>query len=464
MPRRNLAWLLGIVCFVVFGVALAVEVPQGEDDYALFRLMVDVFKEVDQRFEKPLTADEKRKLVENMINGGLERLDPHSAYIPPSEYRQLNDQTRGKFGGIGIQIEPANQATGMLTVISPMPGTPAYKAGILAGDVILKIDGKPTESMRLREAIEAIKGNKGEPVTLTVMHEGEKKPVDVRIVRDEIKVPSVLGDHRTPGHDEEWDFYVDPERKIAFVRLIQFSETSADELRNTLTALKADGMRGLILDLRGNPGGLLTVAVEIARMFIDEGVIVSIKGRSHEEQVFKADPAKTLLPSAEQVPMVVLINHGSASASEIVSAALQDHKRAVVVGERSFGKGSVQNVIPLESRSSALKLTTARYWRPSGKNIHRDVESKDTDEWGVMPDAGLEVKLKDEERIAYFHYRRDRDVVHTHNAAQAKTEDKEPGKETTVPFVDRALQKAVELLRQQIDKAAATAIPEHGEA
>lgn len=445
MPRRNLAWLMGIAAFFIFGVVIAVEVPQGDEDYALFRLLVDVYREVDQRYEKPLSPEDKRKFMENAINGALEHLDPHSAYIAPREFKQLNDQTRGKFGGIGIQVEPSAKFPGLLTVVSPLPGTPAFRAGILAGDLIEKIDGKPTETMRSREAIELIKGREGEKIQLTLRREGENKAVEVEVVRAEIKVQSVLGDRRKPDHVEEWDYYVDADRKIAYLRLIQFTETTAAELRNVLAQLKSDGMRGLILDLRGNPGGLLVAAVDVSRMFISEGAIVTVKGRNHEEQPYLAEPEKLLLPGA-QFPMAILIDHFSASASEIVSACLQDHQRAVIVGERSYGKGSVQNIIPLENRTSALKLTTARYWRPNGKNIHRDVDSKENDEWGVSPNQGFEVKSTEAEFREYLKHRRDRDVIHSKTQPATKSEGEKPA------YVDRALQKALEYLRGEAGK------------
>ena len=460
MPRRNLFWLLGLVAVSVFGLAVSYSAPSAErdKDYELVRLVVDVLHEVQHKYVVDVSPERKRKLVEDMVNGGLERLDPHSSYINPHDYKQFDKQSEGKFGGVGIQVGFDRSNRGQLIVISPMVGTPAYEAGVLAGDVILKVDGKSTEDLRMSEAVDLIQGDPGTQVTLTVLHEGAKEPVDIPITRAVIKVQNVLGDVRKPG-DKGWDFLLDKENKIGYVRLTNFSRTCADELKEAVGELERDGVRGLVLDLRNNPGGLLRSAVEVADLFLNEGVIVSTKGRNHREEVFRAKAPGTLLSApGKEVPMVVLINKYSASASEIVAAALQDHKRAVVVGERSYGKGSVQNIILMENETSALKLTTASYRRPSGKNIHRfpdkrDFESAglDPDEWGVKPDKGFEVPMKNEERYDYMVWRSDRDVVRARPKPEGKDKEGKPKK----PFVDRVLQKALEHLKQEIKKGVA---------
>lgn len=455
MSRRNLFWLLGITALSVFGLAVAYSAPPREkvQDYELVRLVVDVLQEVRQKYVVELDPERERKLVEDMINGGLERLDPHSAYINPREYKQFDKQSEGKFGGIGIQVGFDRQNRGQLTVISPMAGTPAYEAGILAGDLILKIDAKSTENMRMTEAVDMIQGDPGQKVVLTVLHEGSKEPVDIPIVRAIIKVPSVLGDRRKPD-SSDWDFLLDRESKIGYIRISSFSKTTTAELRAALEGLTRDEVRGLVLDLRNNPGGLLKTAVEVADLFLEEGVIVSTRGRNHKDEVYQAHPDGTLLRG---VPMAVLINRSSASASEIVSAALQDHGRAVVIGERSYGKGSVQNIIPMERDTSALKLTTASYWRPSGKNIHRFPDSKETDEWGVKPDKGFEVTLSDEDRLGYLLDRSERDIIRK-NGSKPRPADK-AGKPKK-PYVDQVLQKAIDYLQKQIRKGQAAALPE----
>lgn len=453
MSRRNLGWLLGITAVALLGLAVSYSAPVREKDrdYELVKLMIDVLHKVRHEYVKELDPEQERKLVEDMINGGLDRLDPHSAYINPKEFKQFTKQSEGKFGGVGIQIGYDRQNRGQLTVISPMVGTPAYDAGILAGDAIVKIEGKSTENMRISEAVELIQGQPGEKITLTVIHEGAKEPIDITITRAEIKVPSLLGDLRKTDKPEEWEFLIDKENKIAYIRLVGFSKNVAQDLKRVIDQLTKEGVRGLILDLRNNPGGLLTEAVTIADLFLDDGVIVSTKGRNEQEKSFKAESAGTLLTPAEKYPIVVLVNKYSASASEIVAAALQDHKRAVVIGERTYGKGSVQNVIQMETNTSALKLTTASYWRPSGKNIHRFPDSKETDEWGVKPSAGFEVPMKDEERLDYMIYRHDRDIVQGKGANPPPRPRPEKDKDKK-PFEDRVLQKALEHLRGEIKK------------
>jgi carboxyl-terminal processing protease len=461
MSRRNLFWLLGTAAVFVFGLAVSYSAPTRErdKDYELVRLLVDVLHEVRTKYVVEVNPERERKLVEDMINGGLERLDPHSQYINPHDYKQFDKQSEGKFGGVGIQVGFDRQNRGQLTVISPMAGTPAYEAGVLAGDIILKIDGKPTDNMRMSEAVDMIQGEPGSKVTLSVVREGVKEPKDIPITRAIIKVPCVLGDLRKPDNPKEWDFFLDKKERIAYIRLTTFSKTAASELRTVVEGLEKDGVRGLILDLRNNPGGLLRAAVEISDMFLNEGVIVSTKGRNHKDEVYHAKPEGTLLTGPNgDVPIVVLINKFSASASEIVSAALQDHKRAVVVGERSYGKGSVQNIILMENDTSALKLTTASYWRPSGKNIHRFPDKKDfeaakidPDEWGVKPSEGMDVKMKDEERLAYMAHRSDRDIVRSKPKAPEMDKDGKP----KPPFVDRVLQKALEAVKKEIHKGQA---------
>jgi carboxyl-terminal processing protease len=320
--------------------------------------------------------------------------------------------------------------------------------------------------MRSSEAVDLITGEIGKDVTLTILHEGAKEPVDITITRAEIKVPSVLGDLRKTDNPKAWDFMIDKESKIGYIRLSTFSETAAQEMQEAVEQLQHDGVRGLIIDLRNDPGGLLDQAVKISDLFLTEGRIVTIKGRNESEHAYDAKEAGTLLTPAEKFPIAVLINKFSASASEILSAALQDHKRAVIIGERSYGKGSVQHVIKLDEADrgkSALKLTTASYWRPSGKNIHRFPDAKETDEWGVKPNEGFEVPMKDDERLEYLIYRHDRDVVRGKNTPPAKVEDKKDEKtdakkdekKDKKPFEDRVLQKALDHLRGEIKKVGA---------
>ena len=468
MSRRNLFWLLGIVSTSLFGLAVAYSAPTREKDkdYELVRLLVDVLHEVRQKYVVDVDPERERKLVEDMINGGLERLDPHSQYINPREYKQFDKHSEGKFGGVGIQVGYDRQKGGMLSVISPMAGTPAYEAGVMAGDLILSIDGKPTESMRMSEAVDLIQGDPGSKIVFGLQREGVKEPLSIPITRAVIKVPTVMGDIRKADNPKEWDYVIDKKDRIAYVRVTGFGKNTSAELRTVVQELEKDGIRGLVIDLRNNPGGLLRSAVEISDLFLTDGLIVSTKGRNHKDEVYRAQLEGTLLEGpGGQVPIAILINKYSASASEIVSAALQDHKRAVVIGERSYGKGSVQNIILMENDTSALKLTTASYWRPSGKNIHRFPNKKDfeaakidPDEWGVKPDAGSEVKLTDEERTRYMVYRADRDIIRKNSAKPEKDKDGN----VKPPFVDRVLNKALDHLKQAIEKQ--PVVPAKGDA
>ena len=345
-----------------------------------------------------------------------------------------------------------------------MPGTPAYEAGVLAGDLIVKIDGKSTENMRLSEAVEMIQGDPGQKITLTVLHEGQREPVDIDIVRDKIQIETVLGDKRKASNLKEWDFVYDKETKIGYIRLTGFSEKSTEEIKAALESLKKDGAKGLILDLRNNPGGLLRSAVEISNLFMQEGRIVSTKGRNHKEDIHDAHADQAMPYFSGKFPVAILVNKYSASASEIVSAALQDNNRATIIGERSYGKGSVQNIITMEKDTSAIKLTTATYWRPSGKNIHRLPDSKDTDEWGVKPNNGFDVPMKDDERLEYMVWRSDRDVVRSKKKEPAPKDKDGKEKKEKKEFKDRVMEKALEHIKKEIDKARAERRLERGAA
>lgn len=444
MSRFNLAFLLAIPLTMLAGLGLSFSAPNKdrEKEYRLIRTVVDVLAEVDQHFVRPLDDKGREKLVEDMINGGLERLDPYSQYMNPEELKQFNAHTEGNFGGVGINmgIDPKS---GLLMVVSPMVGTPAYDAGILAGDIITKINDQSTETMKMPDAIKLVQGEPGTTVTMTVVHEGAKEAETLTLKRALIEVPSVLGFNRVPENPKEWEWYVDKASGIAYIRIVQFSEHTTEDLKKTVQRLETEGAKAIVLDLRDNPGGLLTSAVAISDMFLNSGRIVSTKDRFGNGKSYEAKASDTLFEPADKKPIAVLINKNSASASEIVSAALQDNKRAVVVGERSFGKGSVQKIIRLQGDPpAALKLTTDSYWRPSGANIHRHADSKDSDEWGVKPDAGFEVVLKDDERIEYLKAKRNKDIIR---------KDMKPKDGEKIP-ADRVLDAAVAHLKKTLAK------------
>lgn len=412
--------------------------PQ-EDDYELYRMLADTIDQVERNY---VTEVDRRALIESAIRGILVKLDPYSSYIGPEELEQFRNNVESEFGGIGIQIGIED---GQLHIISPMYGTPAYRSGLLAGDRIVEIDGKGTDGLTLDEAIEKLKGEEGTSITISVLHLGKEKPEQVTIKRERIHVDTVLGDHRK--QDGVWEYMLDAKNGVGYVRLTAFSRDTAAELQRVLTKLKSEKMRALILDLRYDPGGLLSAAIEVCDLFISEGRIVSTEGRNSPERTWDAHGEGTF----EGFPMAILVNRYSASASEIVAACLQDHKRAIVIGERTWGKGSVQNVVELDDGRSALKLTTASYRRPNGKNIHRFPDAKESDEWGVMPDAGYEVALSDEEMVRLIENRRDRDILHPANAETDKPM-KKTGAEKP-PVADRQLQAAVKYLDTELAKA-----------
>jgi len=441
MSRFNLAWLIAVPLAMLAGVSLSFTAPTRPHDkeYKLVRTLVDVLAEVDQHFVRPLNDEQREKLVEDMINGGLERLDPYSQYLNPDEYHQFEAQTEGNFAGVGIHLG-VDPRTGYLMVISPMVGTPAHEAGILAGDIIVKIDDKPTEGLRMPEVVRLIQGEPGTPVRMTVIHEGSRQPETYTITRAMISVQTVLGLNRRADDPKEFDWFADRSNGIGYIRIIQFTEHTAADLKKAVERLQGEGMRALVIDLRDNPGGLLKSAVDVSDLFLTSGTIVSIKDRNGNGDTKTAKADGTLLEPAAEHPIAVLINRNSASAAEIVSAALQDNHRAVVVGERSYGKGSVQKIVKLGGNPpTALKLTTDTYWRPSGANIHRHPDMKESEEWGVKPNPGFEVVMTDVERLEYQRYKRNKDIVR-------KDKPKEPEK----PYVDKALAKAVEYLKGEV--------------
>jgi carboxyl-terminal processing protease len=342
----------------------AATAASNADTYKQLNLFGDVFDRVRSDYvEQP--NDEK--LIEAAINGMLTSLDPHSSYMNAKNFQDMQVQTQGKFGGLGIEVTMEN---GVVKVVSPIDDTPAARAGIMANDLIIKLDGDDVQGLTLNEAVDKMRGKINTPITLTVVREG-KDPFDVKLVRDEIKVKSVKSSIEGPDKD------------IGYIRISSFTEQTQEGLESAITSVKKDvgsKLKGYIVDLRNNPGGLLDQAISVSDTFLDRGEVVSTRGRHADEtQRFNAQRGDF----SDGKPVVVLINGGSASASEIVAGALQDHKRATIIGTRSFGKGSVQTIIPLGSQG-ALRLTTARYYTPSGRSIQAR---------GIDPDTVIEQEL-----------------------------------------------------------------------
>jgi len=456
MPQRNVTiiFLTAVVSVVCYQKAIRNRFAGA---------LAEALGQISRYYVEPV---DDRRLFEGAMQGMVQQLDPYSAYIGPQELSEFQETLEQQFGGVGIIVE-INPQTQRLTVLSPLVGTPAYEAGMRAGDTVLAIDGESTEGFSLEDAVRRMRGPPDTPVRLEIMHKGEQQSIQLTLTRAIIHVDSVLGDTHNP--DGSWSYVLEQDLRIGYIRIINFGDATAGELRRTLGDL-AGRVEAVILDLRGNAGGLLTAAVETSDMFLEGGAIVSTRGRSHHRgKQYSAQTGNEVLPA--DLPLAILVDRYTASASEILTACLQDHGRAVVVGQRTWGKGTVQNVLSLESGNSALKLTTATYWRPSGTNIHRSRNATEEDDWGVRPDPGFEVVLDDKEFARLMTYRRQRDfaadpVPPTPSTPaedpaagadsltigppdepppEAGAEPSEPG-----PLVDRQLQRAVEYLQQEL--------------
>ncbi|RJQ43140.1 MAG: S41 family peptidase [Nitrospiraceae bacterium] len=369
MFRHKKAFVLFIIAvialsgFLISKGGLLQKVDAEENGhYSKIKTFAETLSIVKQNYVEEV---EEKELVYGAIKGMLNQLDPHSSFLPPDAFKEMQIDTKGEFSGLGIQIGIKDK---MLTVIAPIEDTPAFKAGVKAGDKIIKIDNESTKDITLQDAVNKLRGPKGSSVTITILREGWDKTQDFTIVRDVIQLKSV----KSKVIDE----------KIGYVKLTQFQQKTTQELEDALEKLRKDNITSMILDLRNNPGGLLNGAVEVTSQFLPEGkLVVYIKGRNGDKQEFQTIRSKYV-----EYPMIVLVNEGSASASEIVAGALQDTTRAVVLGTQTFGKGSVQTVIPL-SDGSALRLTTARYYTPKGRSIQTT---------GITPDIIVKLSVKDE--------------------------------------------------------------------
>lgn len=412
MLKRITIWFFIIALVSNQYILYAKEKETGDyyDDYERFVKVVNVI------LEKYVDEPDLKDLFHNAYKGMLRGLDPYSQFFDPEDMEDLKIETEGEFEGIGIEVVIKN---GVLTVITPLIDSPAIHAGILAGDIIIKINNKSTENMTIREVIKELRGKLDTEVTLTVIHnDGETNPVDITIKRAKVQVKSVRG-ARIVDHDS----------MIGYVAITNFQDHTVEDFNTAINELKKQGMKSLILDLRFNPGGLLNIAVEIADMFLEKGVIVSTKGRDKSQDVvYNAHKGATL----GEYSLIVLINNGSASASEIVAGAIKDNKRGMLLGGRTFGKGSVQSLLPIEDGKSALKLTTARYYTPSGLSIH---------EKGIEPDIKIDLSFPE---IKALHEHLTLANADIHGNIDNK---KEAGIGTPEKFVDKQLEYAINILK-----------------
>jgi carboxyl-terminal processing protease len=396
----------------------------SSDTYRHLNLFGDVFERVRSDYvERP----EDSKLVETAINGMLAGLDPHSSYMDGKSFRDMQIQTRGEFGGLGIEV---TMEDGLVKVVAPIDETPAAKAGIMANDIITHLDDEAVQGLTLNQAVEKMRGPVNTKIKLRVMRKGAEKPLEISITRDIIRVRSVRS--RTEGDD------------VAYIRVTQFNEQTTDGVKKMIgdltSQIPADKLKGFVIDLRNNPGGLLDQAISVSDIFLERGEIVSTRGRNVEEtQRFNARAGDL----TKNKPIIVLINGGSASASEIVAGALQDHKRATVLGTRSFGKGSVQTIIPLGAGNGALRLTTARYYTPSGKSIQAKGISPDIE---VLQDVPDDMKARVEPK--------GESSLRGHLKADG---DEQTGSQSYIPpdpKDDKALKMAIDLLRGTVTNSA----------
>ena len=389
------------------------------DTYRQLNLFGDIFERVRSHYvEKP----DDSKLVESAINGMLNGLDPHSSYMDPKGFRDMQVQTQGAFGGLGIEV---TMEDGLVKVVAPIDDTPAAKADVRAGDIITHIDDEAVQGLTLNQAVDKMRGPVNSKIRLKIMRKGLDKPIDMAIIRDTIRVRSVRS--RTDGDD------------VGYIRITQFNEQTTDGLKKSIAdisnQLGGDKVKGYVIDLRNNPGGLLDQAISVSDAFLERGEIVSTRGRDPEEtQRFSAKPGDL----TKGKPVIVLINGGSASASEIVAGALQDHRRATLVGTRSFGKGSVQTIIPLGSGNGALRLTTARYFTPSGRSIQAK---------GISPDIEVLQDVPEEVQARAATETKGESSLRGHLKAEG---DEQGGSQSYVPPEakdDKALGMALELIR-----------------
>ncbi len=393
---------------------------KSQDTYKSLETFADVLSLIQRNYVEEVDT---QKMIDGAIRGMLATLDPHSSYMKPDDFKELQVETKGSFSGIGIEITIKDN---ILTVVSPIEGTPAFKKGIKAGDKIIKIEGEITNDMSLMDAVKRLRGTKGSKVTISIHREGWTDLKDITIVRDVIPIHSVRSKMLEPGY--------------GYVRVTSFQSQTADDLKKALDKLDHDGeLNGLILDLRNNPGGLLDQAVEVSDLFVNEGVIVSTEGRIKDQNmVFKAHNNG----DHYDFPMVVLVNEGSASASEIVAGALKDHKRALILGAQTFGKGSVQTIIPMRD-GAGLRLTTARYYTPNGTSIQAT---------GITPDiivpSTFDAPEKSEESAKQPHFLREKDLKHHFENGSSKEEGEEgvtsgeEGNAEETPSVTKSDEKA----------------------
>jgi len=419
MNRRYLSYSLPILAGLLIFCSPQLR-SAADQTYEDMKMLIEVMNLIRDSYVQEVDT---KKLIYGAAAGMVRVLDPFSQFLEPDAHKEMKTETEGEFGGLGIRIAIRD---GVLTVITPLPGTPAYRQGVLPNDRIIRIDGDTTQDITIDQAVKKLRGTPGSKVGLTISREGEKELIEFSLTRELIKIESIRS--KMLAGD------------IGYVRLTEFTQRSAVDFSAALKTLDAKGMKNLVVDLRNNPGGLLNVAVDVCRLFVgDNKLIVYTEGRRQPKQEFRADAAA---PYAN-LPMVILVNRGSASGSEIFAGCLQDYHRAVILGSETFGKGSVQSVIPLAD-GSGLRLTTAKYYTPSGRTFHRDEK---TGKGGITPDIlidvprDVEIKLQSQEEEIFGKTAKPE--------VKPEAKDKQLGKEKEQPVRDEALDRAQEILESR---------------
>ncbi len=434
--------LITLLAIAVIGSTVAIVQKTG--DYAFFDPMIDVKTMIDRY---AVTEPDDEALQQAAITGMVNALDdPFTVYVPPRDSEDFNKELSGEYVGIGAEV---GLVDGWLTIVNPMEDSPALLAGIRADDRVIEIDGDSTRGKTIDDSIDLITGEPGTSVVLTI--ERGTETIEITVVRDHIKTREVKGFHRDPADPNAWEFLIDAERAIAYVRVAQFTGQCAEETRKALEAAQTKARRpleGIVLDLRDNPGGILDEAIEMADLFLGQGVIVSTKGLHYPESIAEAKAGEGF----EQAPMVVLLNGQSASASEVVGGALVDNGRAIIVGERSFGKGSVQSVRPVPSQPGAvLKITEQLYYLPSGRCLHR---LPGEPVWGVDPSPGYFVPLDRDERIAMLTARREQEIIRMDAATEADNTNWSDPAWIIETLADTQLGRGLTALQTRVDQGA----------
>jgi carboxyl-terminal processing protease len=421
MRRQRIAWILSLLLLALAALPHGGLLANRDDDYRFVRTLVDIHRQVAAHYVEPV---DQARLQQAAIDGMLGQLDPFTVYVPPARTKEFDRALEGSFEGVGIQIN--QRENGQIEVIAPIEGSPAFKAGIQPGDILSKVNGDSLEGLRIDAVVKKITGEAGTSVTLTMQRGGQS--LDFTMKRQQVVVPTVKGFARKS--DNTWDWFIARQPRVGYMRITQFTPSTFDAAKEALEGLLSQGMAGLILDLRYNPGGQLQQAVDLVDLLLAEGTIVVTRGRNRPEEVRKAQKDGTL----PQFPLIVLVNEHSASASEIVAGSLMDNGRAMVVGSRSYGKGSVQEVVRLDGGSGELKLTVAYYYLPSGRLVHR---RKDATDWGVEPQVVVNMDDQQQKAARQQHH----ELESLWRSGTAPTT-----RSTAVPPADTQLQKAVETM------------------